>query len=306
MSEDLTIASHDGVRLAIRDHGGTGRPIVLMHGAGTHLLSLETLAPHLLPYRIVAMDQRWSGQSGDCDRYLWSDLAGDVAAVASELGLGNPAVGGHSWGGMIALHYAAAHPEVPAVFNLDGHGSGDPSLYDGMSRDEATEAIEQLRAVEQAGVTLEEGDAEWRDKKLAELRQMALILRVPEDRAGEFAARSLVAVGPERWRLHPSPTMFEGLWGDQRMFDLYRSLKVPVMVLLAPRLPPAIPDDFAPFLSAYRRGLAQAFAALGAEQDNIEVVTLDEAHHNSIVGRHAEATAAAVKTFLGATGYPPE
>jgi hypothetical protein len=35
-------------------------------------------------------------------------------------------------------------------------------------------------------------------------------------------------------------------------------------------------------------------------------VTLDEAHHNSIVGRHAEVTAAAVKAFLGAAGYPPE
>lgn len=306
MPEDLTIVSHDGLRLAVRDHGGPGRPIVLMHGAGTHLLSLETLAPHLLPYRIVAMDQRWSGQSGDSDRYQWSDLAGDVAVVAAELGLGNPAVGGHSWGGMIALHYAAAYPDAPAVFNLDGHGSGDPSLYDGMSRDEATEAMAKLQAVEQGGVALEEGDAAWRDKKLAELRQMALLLRVPEDRADEFAARSLLAVGANRWRLHPSPVMFDGLWGDQRMFDLYRSLRVRAMVLLAPRLPPAIPDDFAPLLASYRRGLARAFADLASEQDNVEVVTLEEAHHNSIVGRHAEATAAAVKAFLGAAGYPPE
>ena len=304
MAEDLTVVSHDGLRLAVRDHGGPGRPLVLMHGAGSHLLSLETLAPHLLPYRVVAMDQRWSGQSGDSDRYRWSDLAGDVAAVASELGLGNPAVGGHSWGGMIALHYAAAHPDVPAVFNLDGHGSGDPSLYDGMTEAQAAEAIQQLQSVEQAGVVLEEGDAAWREKKLAELRQMALVLRVPEDRADDFAARSLMAVGEERWRLHPSPTMFEGLWGDQRMFDLYRSLTVPVMVLLAPRLPPAIPEDFAPLLSAYRRGLARAFAQLAAVQDNIEVVTLEEAHHNSIVGRYAEATAAAVKTFLDTAGYP--
>ena len=299
------IGSHDGVRLAVRDHGGSGRPIVLMHGAGTHLLSLETLAPHLLPYRVVAMDQRWSGQSGDSDRYLWADLAGDVATVAAELELGNPAVGGHSWGGMIALHYAAAHPEVPAVFNLDGHGSGDPSLYDGMSPAEAAEAIEQLQSVEQAGVKLEEGDAAWRSDKLAELRQMALVLRVPEDRADEFAARSLLAIGEGRWRLHPSPTMFEGLWGDQHMFDLYRTLKVPVMVLLAPRLPPAVPEDFAPLLSAYRRGLARAFAVLSAEQANIEVVTLDDAHHNSIVGRHAQATAAAVRSFLDSAGYPP-
>jgi pimeloyl-ACP methyl ester carboxylesterase len=166
--------------------------------------------------------------------------------------------------------------------------------------------MDQLRAVESAGVKLEEGDAAWRETKLAELGQLALILRVPEDRADEFAARSLLALGPQRWRLHPSPTMFEGLWGDQRLFDLYRSLEVPVMVLLAPRLPPAIPDEFAPLLSAYRRGLARAFATLDAEQANVEVVTLEEAHHNSIVGRHAEVTAAAVKAFLGAAGYPPE
>ena len=306
MPQDLTVVSHDGLRLAVRDHGGPGRPIVLMHGAGTHLLSLETLAPRLDPYRVVAMDQRWSGQSDDSDRYLWSDLAGDVAAVAAALGLGNPAVGGHSWGGMIAVHYALAHPEVPAVFNLDGHGQGDPSLYDGMTEVEAAEAVARMQALEQSGAALAEGDAGWRAEKLVELRQMALMMRVPEDRADDFAARSLLDLGEGRWRLHPGPTMMEGLLGDQRMFDLYRSTTAPVMVLLAPRIPPTVPEDYAPVLAAYRRGLDRAHAALAAEQDNITVVTLEEANHNSIVARHAEQTATAVKQFLTAKGYPPQ
>ena len=40
--------SHDGVRIAYRDHGGDGgRDLLLLHGAGVHLLSLTNLVRKL-------------------------------------------------------------------------------------------------------------------------------------------------------------------------------------------------------------------------------------------------------------------
>src|SRR5688572_18815296 len=108
---DLFVDAHDGIRLAVRDHGGDGRPLVLLHGAGTHLLSLEQLAANLSDFRVVATDVRWSGWSGDSPVYDWRDLVRDVESVIDALSLDAPVVAGHSWGGMIAAHYGVAHPE---------------------------------------------------------------------------------------------------------------------------------------------------------------------------------------------------
>src|SRR5438270_5834422 len=96
---DSFVSAHDGVPIAVRDHGGDGPPMVMLHGAGTNLLSVGYLVRQLPEFRIIAMDSRWSGYSGDSARYDWNDLVRDVEAVASEFQLDNPAVVGHSWGG---------------------------------------------------------------------------------------------------------------------------------------------------------------------------------------------------------------
>ncbi|HLJ07665.1 MAG TPA: alpha/beta hydrolase [Acidimicrobiia bacterium] len=302
MPTDRFVEARDGVPLAVRDHGGEGPPLLLMHGAGIHLLSLERLAARLRPFRVVTMDQRWSGQSGDSPSYSWDDLVSDVEVVIDDLGLDNPAVGGHSWGGMISAFYGAAHPEAPAVINLDGHGSGDPSLYDGLPPEEVGAKRAELEAAME-DTEPKEGDDAWKALARERLRAQNLALGVPEDEVDEFTDRSFLSERPGHWRQRPGPALMEGLRGDQRMFDVYRSVECPLLVVLAPALPPVVPEFAVPLMEAYRRGLAKAFADLARERPTVRVVTLDGVDHQSIAGRHAVVVAAAMTAFLSDVGY---
>jgi pimeloyl-ACP methyl ester carboxylesterase len=312
MQTDGFVDSHDGVRIAYRDHGGTGRDLVLLHGAGTHLLSLTNLVRKLQeddevggPLRIVTMDSRWSGQSGDSDTYDWADLVADVDAVIAHLGLQAPVVAGHSWGGMIAAYHAALRPGVAsAVVNIDGQGSGDPTLYDDL--DEVT--YERARAIQEAMSSeayegrVNEGDDEWRASVWEAARMATAMGGVPEHRIDEFTERHFVSLGPGRWRQHPSRTMMDGLQGDLRLFDLYRRVACPLLIFNCTGAMPSgmMPPELEALMAAYRRGLRRALAALAEEQPNVSVVELPEAHHNAVLTTEARATAKEVRAFLAA------
>src|SRR5688500_1388033 len=117
---------HDGVDLAVRDHGGTGPPILLIHGAGQTLSDWSAMAPHLTArHRVIAMDLRNHGRSGS-GPWAWDAVLGDVAAVVDHFRLERPAVVGHSLGGMIAAMYGERFAPCRAAVNLDGHGLGSP------------------------------------------------------------------------------------------------------------------------------------------------------------------------------------
>ena len=99
------------MRLAIRDSGGEGKPIVLVHGLGIGLRSWDRVAPRLSTegFRVVTYDQRGHGSSDVAGDYSSSAFAEDLALVSEELGLEKPIMVGHSLGATIALGYAASH-----------------------------------------------------------------------------------------------------------------------------------------------------------------------------------------------------
>jgi pimeloyl-ACP methyl ester carboxylesterase len=312
MDQDRFVDAHDGIRLAVRDHGraGEGRDLLLLHGAGTHLLSLTNLVRKLSeddtvggPLRIVTMDARWSGQSGDSPTYEWSDLVADVDAVIDQLGLEAPVVGGHSWGGMIAVWHAAERPGVAsAAINIDGQGSGDPTLYDGLDEVAVQRAQAMLEAVNAnpfEGAVLE-GDATWLAEAREAVRTATEMAGVPTARVDEFTDRHFLELSPGRWRRHPSPTMMEGLRGDLRLFDLYRRVACPLLLFncTAPNPPGLVPPELDALMAAYRRGLRRALGELAAEQPNVTVVELADQAHNDVLTGGARATAAAIRTFL--------
>ena len=299
MAEDRFVESADGTRIAVRDHGGSGPDLLLLHGAGSHLLSLFNLVRKLEDdFRVVTMDARWSGQSGDADVYRWDDLVADVEAVVDQLRLSRPVVGGHSWGGMIAASWGAAHPEARGVINLDGHGGGDASLYDGMTEADYVDAMTRIQASGPPIPTDNEGDEAWLAAARAEGLQVSQMLGVPAEMLDEFTDRNFVEISPGRWRRHPSPTLMTGLQGDLRLFDLYRRIDCPLQIFNCTGEPPATPEDFLVSMRAYRRGLTKALHALAAERPNVDVVVLPDFHHNGVLARGAKVAAAEMKRFI--------
>src|SRR4051812_17722617 len=94
------------------DTGGNRPPLVLLHAlACTGLLtwypSLEVLRER---YRLVIFDQRWHGRGIRSPRFVLTDLADDVVAVADALGLERFAVAGYSLGSLVAQAAAHRHP----------------------------------------------------------------------------------------------------------------------------------------------------------------------------------------------------
>jgi pimeloyl-ACP methyl ester carboxylesterase len=118
---ESTVSSH-GIDIAIRDHGGNGRPVVLLHGGGRNMDDWREVVPPLKEagLRVVTADLRGHGRTGQ-GLWSWDAAIDDLAAVITQKELERPAVVGHSLGGMVAAVWAARHPECPLAVNLDGH-----------------------------------------------------------------------------------------------------------------------------------------------------------------------------------------
>jgi pimeloyl-ACP methyl ester carboxylesterase len=98
------------------DEGGSGEPAVLfVHcDCGNQTQWTEALY-HLRPrHRAVAFDWRGLGLSGKAANgdYSFAGRAEDVGAVIKALDLTGCVLVGHSGGGIVALHYAAAQPST--------------------------------------------------------------------------------------------------------------------------------------------------------------------------------------------------
>ncbi len=132
------------IRLAVRDYGGAGQPLILVHGGpGPNLTSWDSFAPRLAgQFRAVAYDQRGHGQSDSAEDYSYSVLSGDIQAIIEALALHNPIVVGHSWGGWIALNYAAQYSSCAGVVCVDGPITGE---YTKLSEDVWIRMEEQIR-----------------------------------------------------------------------------------------------------------------------------------------------------------------
>jgi len=72
-------------------------------------------------FTCVRMDLRGHGASSAAPEYSMQSLVGDVRAVVEEVGLGEPAVVGHSLGASVAAVYAAA-TRMPDMIQATGAG----------------------------------------------------------------------------------------------------------------------------------------------------------------------------------------
>ena len=110
-----------GVRLAVRDSGGDATTAVLLHGLGTPQRSWDRVAPLLAPHlRVITYHQRGHGASAAASDYSLDAFLADLQAVRDALALKHPLLVGHSFGGLLAVEHAAAHPGCVGVVGVDG------------------------------------------------------------------------------------------------------------------------------------------------------------------------------------------
>ncbi|WP_405979415.1 alpha/beta fold hydrolase [Streptomyces sp. NBC_00158] len=120
----------EGRRLSYLDFGGTGRPLVALHGHLSEGATFADLARALGPeWRVIAPDQRGQGESDSAADYTREGYLSDIAALLDHLGLEHVVLLGHSLGAVNAYQFAARHPgrvsalvnaEGPAALGLDG------------------------------------------------------------------------------------------------------------------------------------------------------------------------------------------
>jgi pimeloyl-ACP methyl ester carboxylesterase len=114
VSSNADTAPADSVRLHIDDSGGSGRPVVLIHGWP---LSAQAWEPQVsvlraAGFRVVAYDRRGFGRSDKPESgYSYDTLADDLQRVMDQCGLQDVTLVGFSMGGGEVARYIARFGE---------------------------------------------------------------------------------------------------------------------------------------------------------------------------------------------------
>ena len=105
----------DGRRLAYRDSGGDGPPVLCLAGLTRNASDFAWLAGHLADrYRVIRLESRGRGESewaeDPLSEYQVPVEAGDALALLDHLGLERAALIGTSRGGILGMVLGAGHP----------------------------------------------------------------------------------------------------------------------------------------------------------------------------------------------------
>jgi pimeloyl-ACP methyl ester carboxylesterase len=121
-----------GINLATVDTGGTGDPVVLLHG----FPDTSAVWRHQIPvladegFRVIAPDMRGFGDSSKpqaVEDYKVMKLVGDVSALMRALGVERAHVVGHDWGAAVAWLLASLMPRK--VDHLVAMSVGHPNVH---------------------------------------------------------------------------------------------------------------------------------------------------------------------------------
>jgi pimeloyl-ACP methyl ester carboxylesterase len=104
-------AEVNGLEMYYEVHG-TGRPLVVLHGAYMTIGAMGPIVPGLAETRqVIAVELQGHGHTADVDRPItYEQMADDAAALLGHLGIGQADVFGYSMGGGVALQLAIRDP----------------------------------------------------------------------------------------------------------------------------------------------------------------------------------------------------
>ena len=127
--------THDGIQLYYEVYGA-GEPILLVHGGGLSIASFKAQIEYFRQhYKVIAMDSRDQGRSGDSpDKITYEKMTDDLAALLDHLNVSPVNVLGWSDGGIEALLLGIRHPAkvkkiAVMAANLDPQGVY-PEIWD--------------------------------------------------------------------------------------------------------------------------------------------------------------------------------
>jgi pimeloyl-ACP methyl ester carboxylesterase len=115
----------DGLGIAF-SRSGVGPPLVLMHGAlSDSRVWRRQVDDFSGEFTVVAWDAPGCGESADPpESYRMPEYADCLAGLVEALGLDQPHLLGHSFGGALALEVYRRHPTLPATLILVGGYAG--------------------------------------------------------------------------------------------------------------------------------------------------------------------------------------
>ncbi len=192
--------SYEQDRVAYRDSGGHGPAVMLLHGVGGNLAHWGPVAQLLQDrYRLVAIDLPSHGASTAPAVYSFDHDLRAVDEVRQRLNLGQPALVGHSYGGMVAVSLGASRPgDYRVVVNIDGLGFAVDA-----------EATPESPAEElPGGAAVSQGDDAWLEAEISREVEEAAAIGLRLDRDGEMVRRAFQRGDDGLWHSSPSIDRF--------------------------------------------------------------------------------------------------
>lgn len=125
------IEGADQTELYVQEFG-EGDPVILLSGGPfLNAIYLKDIWEHSnSQFKWIVLDQRGTGNSivenPDSSSFSLNNYVGDLEALRKKIDADQLTLVGHSWGGMLAMEYAAHHPNM--VKKLVLLGSGGPTV----------------------------------------------------------------------------------------------------------------------------------------------------------------------------------
>lgn len=215
-----------GLSFHYREYGTEGSPVVLLHGVASNSRIWITTAPLLAEsHRVFALDQRGHGESDKPDAgYDFESVVGDLAAFIDALGLERPIVVGHSWGGNVALQYAAAHPDRTAGLAMVDGGYIEVSARPGMTWERAEKEMAPPELTHLTPAQLVEGAKRWQLGQIWSDEVEAALL-------GNFETTETGTIQPRLSRANHMQVV-RALW-EQKPSELFRHVQCPTLFAAA-------------------------------------------------------------------------